>query len=80
MKNQTTIYEATLTNLIDELHTLSALVSAAEQTAYDYSIGENQEPEAIDRINRLMLVAREHIAAALIKADITPNQAVQLVA
>ena len=77
---QTNAHEAALTAVIDELHTLAALVGAAEQAAYDYSVDENREPEVIDRINRLMLVARERIAAALVRADVIPGQPVKLVA
>lgn len=73
-------YEAVLTDVIDELHTLSALVSSAEQAAYDFSVGPDREIETIDRINRLMLVARERIAAALVRADVTPGQVVKLAA
>lgn len=73
---QTNAHETALTAVIDELHTLKALVSAAEEAAYDFSVGENREPEVIDRINRLMLVARERIASALILADVVPGQPV----
>lgn len=78
--NQTNAHEAALTDVIDELHTLAALVGAAEQAAYDFSTGENQGAEVIDRINRLMLVARERIAAALVRTDVVPSQPVKLVA
>jgi hypothetical protein len=78
--NQTNAHEAALTDVIDELHTLAALVGAAEQAAYDFSTGEHQGAEVIDRINRLMLVARERIAATLVRADVVPSQPVKLVA
>lgn len=78
--NQTNAHEAALTDVIDELHTLAALVGAAEQAAYDFSTGKHRGNEVIDRINRLMLVARERIAATLVRADVVPNQPMKLAA
>jgi hypothetical protein len=70
----TNSHQVALTSVIDELHTLSALVGAAEQAAWDFSVGDKKDSAAIDRINRLMMVARERIAAAITMADIVPGR------
>ena len=41
----------TVTDLIDELHNLTALVGAAKQAAYDFSCGEH-DTALVDRIDR----------------------------
>ena len=58
----------TVTDLIDELHNLTALVGAAKQAAYDFSCGEH-DTALVDRIDRLMLLAEDRIKAALQRAD-----------
>lgn len=60
--------DSTVTDLIDELHNLSALVGSAKQAAYDFSCGEH-DTALVDRIDRLMLLADDRITAALKRAD-----------
>ncbi len=68
MTTQTEILSRTVTDLVDELHTLGALISSAKRAANDYATGE-RDAALVDLIDRLMLAAEDRVGAALRRAD-----------
>lgn len=70
----TKILDAALTDLIDELHNLTALVGAAKQATYDFVSGEH-DIALVDRVDRLMMLADDRIQAAMQRADSAQREA-----
>ncbi len=70
----TKILDAALTDLIDELHNLTALVNSAKQAAYDFVSGEH-DIALVDRVDRLMMLADDRIQAAMQRADSAQREA-----
>lgn len=68
MTTQTEILSNTVTDLVDELHTLGALIASAKRAANDYATGE-RDAALVDLIDRLMLAAEDRVGAALRRAD-----------
>lgn len=68
MTTQTEILSRTVTDLVDELHTLGALISSAKRAANDFATGE-KDAALVDQIDRLMMAAEDRVSAALRRAD-----------